>query len=53
MGKMYILEIFNNLLGADGSTNESNLMEDSDHQQSHIHLTILSNRFGRAACLAN
>ena len=53
MGKMYILEICNNLLEADGSTNESNPLGDSDHSQSHIHLTIPSNRFARGVCLAN
>ena len=42
-GKMYILEIFNNLLGADRSTNESYQMGDSKHPQAHTHLTILSN----------
>ena len=36
MEKMYIPEILNNLFGPDGSSNESNLMEDSDHLQSHI-----------------
>ena len=51
--KMYIPEIFNKLLRADGSTNESNLMGDSDCLQGHTHLTIQSNRFARAVCLAN
>ena len=37
-GKMYIPEIFNNLLGADGSTNESNQMGDSDCTQGHTYL---------------
>ena len=50
MGKMYIPEIFNNLLGADESTNESKPRGDSDYLQSHIHLTIPGNRLARAAC---
>ena len=40
MGNMYIPEIFNNLLGADGSTKKSNQMGDSDYPQGYIHLTI-------------
>ena len=51
-GKMYILEIFNNLLAADRSTNESNQMVSSNHVQGHTHLTGQSNRFTRAVCLA-
>ena len=43
--KMYIPEIFNNILGADGSTNESTPLRETDHPQSHIHLTISSNNF--------
>ena len=42
---MYIPEIFNNILGADGSTNESTPLRETDHPQSHIHLTISSNNF--------
>ena len=50
---MYILEIFNNIPGADGSTNESNQMGDSDCLQGYTHLTVASNSFARAVCLAN
>ena len=53
MGKMCMPEIFNNLLGADGSTSDANPLGISHHRQSHNHLTILSNRFTRAVCLAN
>ena len=52
-GTMNIPEIFNKLLGADGSSNESNQMVDSDHPQGLTHLTVPSNRFPRAVCLAN
>ena len=52
MGKMYIPEILNNLPWSDVSTNESYSLGDSDHPQSHIHLTVPSNRFARAVCLA-
>ena len=38
IGKMNIPEIFNNLLGTDRSSNESDSMGDLDHPQSHIHL---------------
>ena len=52
-GKMYIPEIFNHLHRADRSSNVSNQMVDSDLPQGHTHLTIPSNRFSRAVCLAN
>ena len=51
IGKMYIIEIINNLLGADVSTIESNPMGDSDCPQSHIHMIAPNNRFSRMACL--
>ena len=51
MGKMYIAEIFNNLLEADGSTNKSNPLGDSDPTKSHS--LYCSNRFARTVCLAN
>ena len=51
--KMKFPEIFNNLLGADGSTNHSNQMRDSDHLLGHSDLTVPSKRFDRAVCLAN
>ena len=52
-GRMYIPEIFNHLLGADRSTDESQQVADSDLSQGHTHLTIQGNRFFRSACLAN
>ena len=53
MGKIYIPEIFSNLLGPDRSSNKSNPVGDSDCPKSHIHLTIPINRFARAVCFAN
>ena len=50
---MYILEVFNNLLGADGSTKESNQMGNSDHLQGHTYLSTPSNGFAKEVCLAN
>ena len=52
-GKMYIPEIFNNLLGADENTNESNQMGDSNQPKGHIHLTIPSDRFSSTVCFTN
>ena len=46
-GKLYILEIFNSLLGADRS------FQIADFLQGHTHLTIPRNRLCRAVCLAN
>ena len=39
-GTMYIPEIFNHLLGVDGSTSEFNQVVDSDLPQGHAHLSI-------------
>ena len=52
-GKMCIQEIFNHLLGANGSTNDSNKVVDSDLSQGHTHLTLQSSRFSREVCLTN
>ena len=51
--KMYILEIFNTLLGIDRPSDRSVQMADLDLPQGHTHLTIPSNRFSRAVYLAN
>ena len=45
MGKMYIPEIFNNLLGADGSTKESNQIKDSDPFNLPFQVTGLPEQF--------
>ena len=47
--KLYVPEIFNHLLGADGSSN----VIDSDLPQYHAHLALQSNKFFRVVCLAN
>ena len=52
-GKMYIPEIFSHLLGADRYSRESNQVVDSDLPQGYTHLTIASDRFSQAVCLAN
>ena len=51
-GKMYIPEIFKCLLGADRYSNNSDQMVDSDLPKGSSHLTIPTNRFSRAVCLA-
>ena len=51
--KMYILEIFNHLLQADRSSNDSDQMVHSDLPHSHIHFIIPNNRFLRAVGLTN
>ena len=47
-GKMYIPEIFNQLLGAHRYSNELDQMLDSDLPQGHSHFTIPSKRISRA-----
>ena len=51
--KIYFPEIFNSPLGTDRFSDGSVTMEDTDLPQGHTHLTIPSNRFSRAVCLAN
>ena len=40
-GKMYVPEIFNHLLGADGSTNMSNQVIEVDLQQVYTEVVIV------------
>ena len=51
--EMYIPEILNNLLWADGSTNAFNQIVDLHLVQGHTHSIVPSNRFARAVCLVN
>ena len=48
--KMYVPEVFNHLLEAGISSNESNQMIDSDLSQGHTNFTILNNKFSWAVC---
>ena len=51
--KMYIPEIFNNLLGANSLSNGSVEIVDPDLPEGHTDLTIPSNRFSKAMCFLN